>query len=181
MTFSDVIDHDIGNNINDDLPQRYVVALTREDGKNDKLRSKLEELYIGDNYDDGDGTNSNVNMVQVLELPCIEHGDGPDYELLSETLYTKQWDYVAITSPEAAKVLGSVWKDAYGKTKNNDDEQEKQNFLAQRFSDNFVPDVVAVGAATERTLRQLDIPVAFVLSKATAKTLAMELDPKKKQ
>jgi len=120
-----------------------IVTLTREDGKNEKLRTIIEEDHHTMNH-----------PVIVTLTPCIKHADGPDYERLASTLLSKRWDYVAITSPEAAKVLASAW---------------------DAVRNNPLP-VVAVGKATEARLRDSDIPVIFVPSKATAKTLAAELE-----
>jgi uroporphyrinogen-III synthase len=68
-------------------------------------------------------------------------------------LVNGSWDYVAVTSPEAAKVVASVW---------------------DAIRDNPVS-VAAVGKATEKTLEKFGITVNFVPSKATAETLAEEL------
>eukprot|EP00531_Pseudo-nitzschia_arenysensis_P002435 CAMPEP_0116129370 /NCGR_PEP_ID=MMETSP0329-20121206/7889_1 /TAXON_ID=697910 /ORGANISM="Pseudo-nitzschia arenysensis, Strain B593" /LENGTH=305 /DNA_ID=CAMNT_0003623635 /DNA_START=91 /DNA_END=1008 /DNA_ORIENTATION=- len=119
-----------------------VVTLTREDGKNDKLRKKIKDDDLLE------------NKIDLLELPCIEHAVGPDYDCLSSTLLSRQWEYVAITSPEAANVLASAW------------DAVKEN----------PPKVVAVGKATEQKLKDSGISVAFVPSKATAATLAKELE-----
>ena len=119
-----------------------VVTLTREDGKNGKLRKKIKD------------DNQIENKIDLLELPCIEHAVGPDYDNLSSTLVSRQWDYIAITSPEAANVLASAWD-------------------AVRANP---PPVVAVGKATEQKLKDSGISVAFVPSKATAATLAKELE-----
>jgi uroporphyrinogen-III synthase len=119
-----------------------VIALTREDGKNEKLIKQIQQ-------------NSDLDShLELLELPCIEHASGPDYEILGTTLTSKKWDYVAVTSPEAAKVIASAW---------------------DVVRDDPIP-VVAVGKATEKALEKYGIPVAFVPSKATAKTLAVELE-----
>mmetsp|Transcript_12522 Transcript_12522/g.26489 ORF Transcript_12522/g.26489 Transcript_12522/m.26489 type:complete len:313 (-) Transcript_12522:103-1041(-) len=118
-----------------------VVTLTREEGKNEKLKKKI------------DGNSDLREQIDVLEIPCIEHAVGPDYERLSSLLLSEEWDYVAITSPEAANVLASAW----------DTVQDNP------------PPVVAVGKATEEKLQSSGIQVAFVPSKATAKTLAKEL------
>ncbi|KAL7542346.1 hypothetical protein ACHAXR_012535, partial [Thalassiosira sp. AJA248-18] len=96
------------------------------------------------------------SVVQIHELPCIEHADGPDIEKLSPTLGSSQFDYVAITSPEAAKVMVSAWIEA-GRPK--------------------LGMVAAVGIATQEALKQFGIDVAFVPSKATAATLVKELPP----
>eukprot|EP00535_Pseudo-nitzschia_heimii_P005180 CAMPEP_0197175740 /NCGR_PEP_ID=MMETSP1423-20130617/1882_1 /TAXON_ID=476441 /ORGANISM="Pseudo-nitzschia heimii, Strain UNC1101" /LENGTH=301 /DNA_ID=CAMNT_0042624971 /DNA_START=60 /DNA_END=965 /DNA_ORIENTATION=- len=119
-----------------------VVTLTREDGKNEKLKNKIT------------GDNRLENQVDLLELPCIEHSNGPDFDRLPSTLLSEQWDYVAITSPEAAKILLSAWDVVQANP----------------------PLVVAVGKATEKKLKDSGIPVAFVPSKATAATLAKELE-----
>lgn len=121
-----------------------MVALTREDGKNGKLMKQIRQ-------------ESELNSrLELVELPCIEHAAGPDYDKLAETLLSKSWDYIAITSPEAAKVLASAW---------------------DAVRDNPIP-VVAVGKETEICLQEAGIPVTFVPSKATAATLAVELELK---
>jgi uroporphyrinogen-III synthase len=121
-----------------------VVALTREDGKNTKLVKQIQQEC------------ELRSQLELLELPCIEHADGPDYNKLAETLLSKSWDYIAVTSPEAARVLSSAW------------DVVRENPLP----------VAAVGKATEKCLREAGIPVAFVPSKATAATLAEELELK---
>ena len=117
------------------------VALTREEGKNDKLRSELEKI-LGD-------------TAVLEELPCIAHADGDDFGQLGATLEEGEWDYVAVTSPEAARVLAQAWKGEFSKTS-----------------------IVAVGKATQVTLEKLGIVVDFCPSKATAATLVKELPPK---
>mmetsp|Transcript_21133 Transcript_21133/g.29856 ORF Transcript_21133/g.29856 Transcript_21133/m.29856 type:complete len:315 (+) Transcript_21133:64-1008(+) len=132
----------------DESKSDIVVALTREDGKNGKLHKalsshpRLEQLRAG-------------IRIRIIELPCIAHADGPDTEKLGVALKEQPWDYVAITSPEAARVLSGSWN--FG-----DSESEP-------------PKVVAVGKATQKTLEDLGIPVAFCPSKATAQTLVDEL------
>lgn len=116
-----------------------VVALTREEGKNDKLRIELQETLGND--------------VVLEELPCIAHADGDDFDRLEPLLQNEDWDYVAVTSPEAARVLAQAWK----------------NELRRKTC------VVAVGKATQATLEKLGISVDFCPSKATAATLVKEL------
>ncbi|CAB9512260.1 Uroporphyrinogen-III Synthase [Seminavis robusta] len=129
-----------------------LIALTREEGKNDKLRHQLTQQLLESNDDD----SQHHKNVQIVELPCIAHADGPDFDKLQDTLINQPWDYVTITSPEAARVLASAWsQDAFG--------------------DHPVPKVAAVGKATQETLTQAGIPVAFCPSKATAKVLVKEL------
>lgn len=78
----------------DDGPIR--VALTREKGKNDKLRKALESF----------------SMLEQHELPCIMHAEGPDIDALPDKLQDPTLDYIVITSPEAARVLASAWCNA---------------------------------------------------------------------
>ena len=123
----------------------FVVALTREEGKNDKLRKALlSNKRIEQISDD----------VQIHELPCIEHADGPDTEKLVPTISSSQFDYIAITSPEAAKIFATAWIEA-GKPE--------------------MGMVAAVGKATQESLKGFGLDVAFVPSKATAATLVKEL------
>lgn len=121
---------------------RINVALTREEGKNGKLKKALLN------------ENELSSSIQVKELPCIAHADGPDLGILADRLKSERWDYVAVTSPEAARVLHTAW-----------DTTVQQN----------PPPVSAVGKATEQTLKELGIDVTFCPSKATAATLVQEL------
>jgi len=135
------------------VSSRFVVALTREKGKNDKLRDLLLSNERIRQISDTTG-----DTVQVHELPCIEHADGPDTEKLSPTLSTSHFDYIVITSPEAASVFASAWIEV-GRPQ--------------------LGTVAAVGKATEETLTEFGIDVAFVPSKATAATLVKEMPPSK--
>jgi uroporphyrinogen-III synthase len=140
------------------------IALTREVGKNEVLASAITscaQLMQENQY--------NVELV-THELPCIQHADGPDYDTFKEILYQQAtntmatiFDYVVVTSPEAARVVASAWP----WNKNNDG-----TVLAT-----LPPKVAAVGKATESTLRDAGIEVNFVPSKATAQTLVQELLP----
>ena len=121
------------------------IALTREEGKNDKLRAALEA---------SSALLQSIHPIQIYELPCIAHADGSDYDQLASTLQSTPWNYVAVTSPEAARVLISAWTEAIRAAP---------------------PPVCAVGKATMEVLEQHDIPVAFCPSKATATTLVTEL------
>lgn len=127
----------------------FVVALTREEGKNDKLRKAL----LSNEHIQQLSQSSGV-AVDIHEIPCIEHADGPDTDKLVPTLASTQFDYVAITSPEAAKVLVKAWIEA-GRPQ--------------------LGKVAAVGKATQESLKEFGIEVAFVPSKATAATLVKEL------
>ena len=111
-----------------------LIALTREDGKNGKLKKALSGSF------------------DTVEIPCIAHANGPDMECLPQRLQ-ESWDYVIVTSPEAAKVVAGAW-DAVAENP---------------------PPVAAVGKATGETLKQYGIDVCFTPSKATAATLVVEL------
>jgi uroporphyrinogen-III synthase len=126
-----------------------IIALTREEGKNGKLERELREALGKGNDDD---------TVQLEELPCIAHRDGNDFNRLESTLRDGAWDYIAVTSPEAARVLSTAWNNVL---KQNDDVK--------------MPKVAVVGKATQAALEKLDIPVDFCPSKATAMTLVTEL------
>lgn len=127
-----------------------VIALTREEGKNGKLRKQLTEQLQADNM---------LDQVNIVEIPCIAHADGPDLAELPSTLTSQAWDYVAVTSPEAAIVLATAWNEI-------------------TFDSHPTPSVAVVGKATETALEEFGIPVAFCPSKATAKVLVQELPAK---
>jgi uroporphyrinogen-III synthase len=120
--------------------QPIVVAATREQGKNEQLIKGIRDIHLN-----------------PVELPCIAHADGPDFSSLQDTLVNNHWDYVTITSPEAARVLSSVWQHCTWQKKTPP------------------PAVVAVGKATEVALQAAGIAVAFCPSKATAEVLVQEL------
>ncbi|CAL5006436.1 unnamed protein product [Urochloa decumbens] len=118
------------------------VVVTRERGKSAKLIAALEK-----------------HNIQSLELPLIEHVDGPDTDRLPDVLRNDKFDWIIITSPEAAAVFLKGWM-AAGSPKVR---------------------VAVVGAGTARVfdeVSQLDhqsLEVAFSPSKAMGKILASEL------
>ncbi|KAL3689686.1 hypothetical protein R1sor_015995 [Riccia sorocarpa] len=115
------------------------VVVTREHGKNGKLMNALSARGIG-----------------CLELPLIEHREGADYPKLAHTLREEEFEWVIITSPEAATVFLSGWR-AAGCPKVR---------------------IAVVGSGTGEVLDEVRddrINVAFTPSKATAKVLAAEL------
>jgi len=116
------------------------VAMTREEGKNTKLFKAMRD------------DESLSQLIDPVELPCIAHADGPDLTRLRDSLL-EPWDYVAITSPEAARVLAKAW-----------DSSTMSSIK-----------VAAVGKATEKELKSNNIDVMFTPSKAYAKTLVEEL------
>ena len=50
--------------------------------------------------------------VSVLEMPLVESVPGEDAARLRETLETKQFQWIIVTSPEAAKVFTKAWVEA---------------------------------------------------------------------
>ena len=71
------------------------VVLTREKGKNDKVKDMLEKRGI-----------------ESIELPMVETAPGPDVDQLAVVLKSAVYDWVAITSPEAARVFVQGWRAA---------------------------------------------------------------------
>ncbi|GAQ79840.1 uroporphyrinogen III synthase [Klebsormidium nitens] len=116
------------------------VVVTREQGKNGKLVKALA-----------------AHGIKCLELPLIEHREGPDVHRLPQVLKEETWDWIIITSPEAATVFLEGWR-AAGRPK-------------VRLS--------VVGAGTGTVLEEApeadDLRPEFTPSKATAKVLAVEI------
>ncbi|XP_022014773.1 uroporphyrinogen-III synthase, chloroplastic isoform X2 [Helianthus annuus] len=71
------------------------VVVTRERGKNGKLVKALA-----------------AHGINCLELPLIQHTHLPDLERLSALLSATAFDWIIITSPEAALVFLDAWKAA---------------------------------------------------------------------
>ena len=122
-----------------------IIALTREEGKNDKLQKQLQSTL--------------KDSVRIVELPCIAHADGEDFQKLQPTLQQQAFDYVIVTSPEAAKVLSGLWQSVYGDTT----------------SSSSRPLVAVVGKATQQMCLSNNIPVDFLPSRALASVLVEEL------
>lgn len=118
------------------------MVVTRESGKNKQIIKALEKRGISS-----------------LELPLIQHARGPDFDRLPSLLTDKSFDWIIITSPQAASVFLEAWKAACSpKVK-----------------------VGVVGAGTARIFdeplqaSQGALHLAFTPSKATGKVLASEL------
>nr|XP_023920338.1 uroporphyrinogen-III synthase, chloroplastic-like isoform X1 [Quercus suber] len=72
------------------------VVVTRERGKNGKLIKALAK-----------------HGINCLELPLIQHTQGPDLDRLSSVLNADTtFDWIVITSPEAGSVFLEAWKAA---------------------------------------------------------------------
>lgn len=118
------------------------VVVTRERGKNAKLINALAK-----------------HGVSCLELPLIQHTQGPDLDRLSSLLSDTAFDWILITSPEAGLVFLDAWKAA------------------------GTPNVTVgvVGAGTASIFKEVMqsskhlLNIAFAPSKATGKVLALEL------
>jgi uroporphyrinogen-III synthase len=67
-----------------------IVALTREDGSNQKLRVLLESKNI-----------------KCIEIPCIAFAAGKDIHKLEEEILNN--DIIVISSPQAADVFLEAW------------------------------------------------------------------------
>ncbi|KAF5444989.1 hypothetical protein F2P56_034079 [Juglans regia] len=118
------------------------VVVTRERGKNGKLIRALAK-----------------HGINCLELPLIQHTQGPDMGRLSSVLSDTPFDWIVITSPEAGSVFLEAWKAAGTPNVN----------------------VGVVGAGTASVFDDVlqfsnrSLNVAFAPSKATGKVLASEL------
>mmetsp|Transcript_43628 Transcript_43628/g.79540 ORF Transcript_43628/g.79540 Transcript_43628/m.79540 type:complete len:316 (-) Transcript_43628:27-974(-) len=128
------------------------VALTREEGQNGKLRALLEKAIAAESIRD----------VELVEIPCIEHGDGGDLEEVVQLLSGSKVqdaafpaDVIVLTSPEGARVFLRALDEA----------------ALQRPP---VP-IATVGKGTTAILSRRGLDVAFEPSKANAETLAAEL------
>ncbi|GAY39464.1 hypothetical protein CUMW_044530 [Citrus unshiu] len=119
------------------------VVVTRERGKNGKLIKALAK-----------------HRIDCLELPLIQHAQGPDTDRLSSVLNADTiFDWIIITSPEAGSVFLEAWKEAG--------------------TPNVRIGVVGAGTASifEEVIQssKCSLDVAFSPSKATGKILASEL------
>ncbi|KAL8250672.1 hypothetical protein R6Q59_034365 [Mikania micrantha] len=125
--------------VNSSLNHRVV---TRERGKNDKLITALAK-----------------HGIESLELPLIQNTQLPELDKLVSLLSATSFDWIIITSPEAALVFLQAWKAAGTPSVK----------------------VAAVGTGTasifdeDMTSSKELIDVAFTPSKATGKVLALEL------
>ena len=166
-----MIINNLGNDLETILKQSEIenhllplVVLTREAGKNDKLKAKLEPLSI-----------------PTLELPCIAHEKGKDYPNLVNELRTKipSYDYIIITSPESASVFLKALESAKNfspedqKEKNNSNGKENVTFIdIERLNQRLV----TIGKATEDILqKKIGLYSVFSPSKALGSVLGDEL------
>ena len=69
------------------------VLLTREAGKNHALAAALDKKGI-----------------PCVEVPLVATGPGRHAEHLADTLQSDQFDWIVVTSPEAARVLVDAWQ-----------------------------------------------------------------------
>ncbi|GMH16676.1 hypothetical protein Nepgr_018517 [Nepenthes gracilis] len=122
-------------------PNRKVVV-TRERGKNGKLINALAK-----------------HGVSCLELPLIQHVQGPDFSRLSSLLSAgMEFDWIIITSPEAGAVFLDAW----------------------RAAGSPLVKIGVVGSGTASIFKEVTqsshtLEVAFTPSKATGNVLASEL------
>jgi len=151
------------DNGDDDGKTKLTVALTRESGKNQKLKEAVADhpttrLLAGSLAFD------------LIEMPCVKHAEGPDVQAFADmigdnepcTFLAEKYDYTVITSPEGAKVFAGLL-------------QGKDGGDSPSLSD--LPAIAAVGKATQQTLVDLGFTVSFTPSQANGETLAAELPP----
>lgn len=117
------------------------VVVTREKGKNDKLMSVLR-----------------THGISSLELPLIEHKEGPDLEKLPTCIRELTFEWIVVTSPEAASVFLEGWKAAGSPHVK----------------------IAVVGSGTAQVFESVEVEgqklqVDFIPSRANAKNLAEEL------
>ncbi|GAB2291381.1 hypothetical protein Dimus_025639 [Dionaea muscipula] len=117
------------------------VVVTRERGKNGKLINALA-----------------VHGISCLELPLIQHLQGPDFTQLCAVLGETEFDWIIITSPEAGAVFLDAW----------------------RAAGNPRVKIGVVGSGTASIFQEViqssnAIEVAFAPSKASGQVLASEL------
>ncbi len=127
------------------------VALTREEGKNDKIFNAIDSHPTKKMLE-------NSLKLDLIEMPLIEHADGEDLEafqkMAKEDPSFSKYDYIVITSPEAAKNFGKEAKASEVSSK-----------------------LAAVGKATQKALTDQGFDVDFVPSEANGEMLAEELPP----
>ena len=153
----------------DDDKVKVTVALTREEGKNEKIRTTLL------NHEMLKGMMLNPDMkLQMKELPCIEHAEGPDLsklkDLISNGKIWTDYNYIVLTSPEACK----VFQECVSQNHNGSDPLSTSHVQ-----------FATVGKATQKALMKEDgiistwinskDDVLFCPSQANGETLAKEL------
>lgn len=135
------------------------IALTREVDKNEKLKEMINSHPTTKLFQD-------TMRVTCVELPCIGHAVGPDFESFRDFVKNSKFndshslakfDYIVITSPESANVFADV--------------VSSDNELIANVK------IAAVGKATQKSLTDLGFKVDFVPSKANGETLGEELPP----
>ncbi|KAM0035274.1 putative uroporphyrinogen-III synthase [Helianthus debilis subsp. tardiflorus] len=145
------------------------VVVTRERGKNGKLIKALA-----------------AHGINCLELPLIQHTHLPDLERLSALLSATTFDWIIITSPEAALVFLDAWKLATilcggSRRRTALPVVEVVVVLGDATAGSPSVKVAVVGAGTASIFDEAAvsckkfIDIAFVPSKATGKVLASEL------
>ncbi|GKC10788.1 tetrapyrrole biosynthesis, uroporphyrinogen III synthase [Tanacetum coccineum] len=131
------------------------VVVTREIGKNNKLIKALA-----------------AHGISCLELPLIQHTHLPDLDRLAALLSAATFDWITITSPEAALVFLDAWRFNVVYSPSS---------IIHRAAGSPCVKIAVVGAGTASIFNEASvsskqlIDVAFVPSKATGKVLALEL------
>lgn len=113
---------------------KYVV-LTRSLRKDEGLIKRLERQGI-----------------PFASVVLLEHNHGPDFPKLAQQL-SRAWDWVAVTSPTAARFFLGGWKEA-GRPRRK---------------------IAAIGKGTAKVLIDEGVKVTFIASQAYGESLAAEL------
>lgn len=121
------------------------IALTREKGRNGKLRAALEDAL-------GDWKT----WAHLVELPIVQHVKIEVDQLEALLATGRPFDTVVLASPTAAEVFLS----AYARTDR---------------TGSALPHIACVGGGTSAVLERAGFTVAFEPSRADASTLAAEL------
>jgi len=137
--------------------KKMVVVLTREEGKNKQMRDMLQSTERSAET----SSESSSFEIEVLEMPLVESvANEEEVSMLCERLKNDdergaRYQWICVTSPEAAKVFTEQWRKA-GKPKVN---------------------VASVGGGTSKSLpKREELGGAFFTpSKALGEVLAEEL------
>jgi len=139
-------------------------------------------------------------MAQCLEVPCIEHGPGPDKDRFEEDLVKLQDQTIVLTSPTGALTFLESWDaairlarklenppspalenptadvadDANGAAAAVHSDDDMKNDMGKE-PPKFAGRLVCLGKGTAKVIEKAGLEAAFMPSKADAETLAAEL------
>ena len=155
----------------DDDRVKVTVALTREEGKNEKIRQTLldHEMWKGMMLNPG-------MKLEMKELPCIEHAEGPDLskleELISSGKIWTEYDYIIVTSPEACKVFHDCCR-----SQNSEGPSSSSKVQFATVGKATQKALMKEGEVISSWIKEKNNNVVFCPSQANGETLAKELPP----